>query len=138
MKSYLWLRVAAGLLAFFGFAHTLGMLSAARNDEEAAVWQTMRSFKFEVMGTARTHWDFYFGLNIFLSVNLFLLAILVWQLSNLAKRSPEQARPFMLTLMVGLVAFSILGWTHFFMAPLIISVLALICVVMALFQSRKV
>src|SRR5262249_54004683 len=72
MKAYIWLRCLAALLALFTIGHTLGTYSpkVVRGPAEAAMFQAMQSFRFPIMGFERTHWDFYRGFAITVSVLL--------------------------------------------------------------------
>lgn len=91
----------------------------------------MKSFHFEVMGSSRTHWDFYQGFSLFVIVTPLLLAVLIWLLGDLARTQPSQARPMVWALAVGVIFFAIIGWTNFFLAPALTNTLAALCLVMA-------
>lgn len=80
----------------------------------------MKALHFDAMGSLRTYWDFYFGFGIFLTVNLLLLSALLWQLASLVKSDPSKARPFVGLLCIAFLAFTVLSWQYFFIAPLVI------------------
>lgn len=65
------LRVASGLQLMFAVAHAFGHSTVpSRGGEENAVVEKMKAFTFDVMGSTRSHWEFYEGYSIFLVVDL--------------------------------------------------------------------
>ena len=122
MKPHVLLRATSALT----FAHALlnsfaGLLSGtSKNQEEFSLLNAMKALHFDAMGSLRTYWDFYFGFGLFLTVNLLLLSALLWQLASLAKAEPAIARPFVGLLCIAFLAFAVLSWLYFFIAPLII------------------
>ncbi len=85
MKPWIWLRVLAGIFAFFTLGHTLGTAAphVTRGAGEAAVFRAMQGFRFPIMGFNRTYWDFYRGIALTISLLLLALTIIAWQLSRL-------------------------------------------------------
>ena len=136
MKPTLLFKIASGLLAFFGVAHTLGMFS---EDEGAvkAVVKAMQTVHFDVMGSSRSLFDFYMGFGLLLTVFLLFSAVLSWQLGNLIKENSKIARSLAWPFAVCQIGVAILGWTNFFLAPQLVSTLAAACLVMAAWQSGK-
>ena len=79
MKPRTWLRIAAAVLAVHTIAHTLGgMNSNNQTPGIEAFIATMRNFRFNIMGTERTAWDFFHGLGLLFAANLAILTILSW------------------------------------------------------------
>jgi hypothetical protein len=114
------LRTAFGLTLFFAVAHTVGTVSTAvRDPQEQAVIDAMKGYQFDAMGVMRTVFDFYQGLGLFLSLNLLVLAALLWMLGSMARTAPARARPFVGMLAVAHVAMAALCWWKFFPAPLV-------------------
>lgn len=131
------LRAAFGLTLFFAVAHTLGTLSTAvRDPQEQAVFDAMKAYRFDAMGVMRTPFDFYYGLGLFLSLNLLILAVLLWMFGTMARAEPARARPFVGVLALGHVAMAALCWWKFFPAPLATTGLAAFCLVGAWWQLR--
>src|SRR2546428_11951846 len=81
----------------------------------------MQAFPFDIRGARRRHGDFYRGFSLLFSVSLLLLAVLLWQLAALAKRDPAGARPFVGSLLLAYLGFTILCGVYFFMAPAVFS-----------------
>ena len=122
MKPHILLRTASALTLVHALLNTFaGLLSGtSKNQDEVALLNSMKALRFDAMGSLRTYWDFYFGFGLFLTVNLLLISVLLWQLSSLVKAEPEIARPFIGLLCVAFLAFAVLSWLYFFIAPLII------------------
>lgn len=137
MKPWIWLRVAAFLQVFFAFGHTAGGIpsKAIRGPQEQAIFDAMRAFRFDVMGSTRSHWDFYQGFGLIISVNLAILAVLMWQLGSLSRTDPEGARPLVITLLLSEILIAVLSWRYFFLGPEVTSVLVSLCLGAAVITS---
>lgn len=138
MKPIVLLRIATVLLGIFLVGHTIGAVAtSSRGPEESAVFDAMRAYQFDAMGTARTHWDFYLGFSLFLSANLLLLIVMVIQVTNLAKSNLRAARPFVVALFVGHAIFASLCWIYFFIAPSVFTTAAAVCFGVAAAKMRQ-
>jgi hypothetical protein len=138
MKPSILLRVASVLTLVFFAGHTYRALDpSSRGPEEAAVFMAMQAYPFNVMGFRRTHWDFYRGFSLLLSVTLLLLAVLLWQIGAIAKSDPARARPLIASLFLGYMGFTILCGTYFFTAPAAVSAAAAICLALAFAASGR-
>ena len=129
----MWLRIAAVLQALGTVGHTTATASAAptHGPGERAVFDAMRAFRFDIMGSTRTTWDFYRGYQFSTTVTFLLLVSLLWLLSNLSRGTPEQARPLVLAILVAQSASAILGWTYFFAGPGVIGSAIVLCLAIA-------
>lgn len=123
MKSSIFFKIASGLLAFFGIAHSLGMFTEDEGEVKAVV-SMMRSVHFDAMGTSRTVFDFYFGFGLLLTVFLLFSSVLSWQLGNLSKEQPAMARRIAWPLAVTIMVVTLLCWIYFFIAPQVVASLA--------------
>ncbi|HET7765621.1 MAG TPA: hypothetical protein VFK92_11095 [Burkholderiales bacterium] len=136
MKQSILLRIASALTLVFCAGHTAGALApTSRGPEEAAVFMSMQSYPFVIMGVRRTHWDFYRGFSLLFSVTLLMLAVLLWQLGGIAKTEPARVRPLIVTLFAGYLGFTVLCGLFFFTAPAAVSAAAAICLALA-FTAR--
>lgn len=139
MKAHVLLRAASA----FTLAHALlnsfaGLLSGtSKNPEEASLLNAMKALQFDAMGSLRTYWDFYFGFGLFLTFNLLLLAVLLWQLASLVKAEPAMARPFVGSLCIAFLAFAVLSGLYFFIAPLVIEAIIALLLGLAYLSSRR-
>ncbi len=137
MKPWILMRVAAALELVFAFGHCAGGVprQAIRGPQEQAIFDAMRNFRFDVMGTMRSHWDFYQGFGLSISVNMVIFAVLMWQLGDLTRTNSEGARPLVMALLVGEVLNGLLSWKYFFAGPIVFSVLVTLCLAAALVTS---
>ena len=132
MKPTILLRIAAALTLVLCGGNTHRALDPlSRGADEAAVFMAMQAYPFGIMGFRRTHWEFYRGFSLLFSVTLLLLAVLLWQLGEIAKSDPARARPLIATLFLGYLGFTILCGMYFFTAPAAVSAAAGICLALA-------
>ncbi len=99
--------------------------------QELAVIDAMKSIRFDVMGSSRTYWDFYFGFGVAISFYLAVQAVVLWQLAALARTAPKQVRPTIAAFFIGFVANAIVVWKYFFAVPLVLAVAIAICLALA-------
>jgi hypothetical protein len=138
MRARGWLRAASVCLWFFTLGHTAGaFFSKSSGPQEDAVVQALKDFHFDAMGRDRTLWHFWEGFNVFTSLALATLAVLVWQLGRLSRDEPRAARPLVATLLVGMAAIAVLCWIDFFVAPAAASSLAAASLLMAWLSLRR-
>jgi D-alanyl-lipoteichoic acid acyltransferase DltB (MBOAT superfamily) len=138
MKSWIWFRALAVILAFFTLGHTLGTRQAiTTTPEEAAVISSMQHYRVPVMGFLRSYWDFYRGFSVTISVLLAALMVIAWQLGALSRRNPREALPFAVTILIACVANAIVSFSYFFTAPMVTSVAAVLCAGVALVLVRR-
>jgi hypothetical protein len=125
MRISTWLRLAGGALAPFWLGHTAAIvLSPSRGSEEQVVYAVMKQYSFDALGIQRTHWDFYRGYGVFMSVTVLLFIIWLWQLARIAQPYPAVARPLLVSTAVGLLAFAGVNAFWFMMPPAICCALA--------------
>lgn len=122
-------RLASLLNVLFLVGHMFGHLQFAvprRGPEEARLFEALQSFQFEVLGSMRSHWDFYRGSSLLLSVNIALLAALLWLLGSPAasRSSPDLVRNCLLAIGLGYLGIAAASWWYFFPAPGIVTTAA--------------
>jgi len=138
MKPWIWLRVASFLQALGTVGHTMASFdSPSRGPGEEAVFNVMRAYRFKILGLTRSHWDFYQGYELSITVTFAILAVLMWQLSSLSRTAPEHARPLIITVLICEIFMGIIGWEYFFAGPGVMSILIALCLVAALFTLRR-
>jgi len=134
MKASRWLRAASVLIALFFLGHTAAVLIPTKSSgprEDAAV-QAMRDFRLEVLGSNRSLWDFWQGMNFLLSANLLILAVLSWQIARRAQEDAAGIRPLVASLSGGLVVILVFCWKYFDVPAAGLSSLAAVCMFRAL------
>ena len=138
MKPWIWLRAGAALQGLGAVLHTIASMdSPSRGPTEQAVFAAMQSFQFQIAGVTRSHWDFYQGYEVCMTVVFAVLAVLIWQLSSLSKTEPRQAVPFIVTILVAEILLSAVSWEYFFAGPGGMSILIAACLTAALVGIRK-
>jgi hypothetical protein len=138
MRPWIWLRIGAALQGLGAVFHTIAAMdSPSRGPAEQAVFAAMQSFRFPIAGVIRSHWDFYRGYELFITVVFGVLAVLIWQLSTLSKTAPKQAMPFIVTILVAEILMSAIGWEYFFAGPGGMSILIAACLLAGLLGLRK-
>jgi len=138
MKPWTWLRIGAGLQGLGAVLHTIASMdSPSRGPAEEAVFAAMQTFLFQIAGVNRSHWDFYQGYELCITVVFAILAVLIWQLGNLSREEPRHAVPLITTILVAEILLSAVGWEYFFAGPGGMSILIGACLVAALIGLRR-
>lgn len=139
MKSWIWLRALAAILLLFATGHTMGTLSpkVTHGPAEATVLAAMQGVRFPMMGFERSYWELYQGFALTVSLMLFLMAVLAWQVSGVSRRNPATALPMAWTLLVWCVGIAVLGWMYFFWAPIGFATLAAVVAAGAIVLLRR-
>jgi hypothetical protein len=118
MKATLLLRIASVLSLIQCLMHIAGMFSSPKHGaEEIAVLETMKSHRFDVMGSLRSYWDFLLGYGLGLTITLLVQAILFWQLALFAKTNPAWTRPIVALFVFNCIGGAIVSWKYFFVGP---------------------
>lgn len=138
MKSSIWFRALAVLLAIFTLGHTFGTRKAVTTAPgEAAVIASMQQYQVPVMGFLRTYWDFYRGFSIIITLLLAALAVIAWQIGTLSRRNPREALPLAMTVLIVCIADALVSFVYFFTAPMVLSTAAVICAAIGVGLLRK-
>jgi hypothetical protein len=137
VKVTLFLRIASVLTFIHCVLHTIGgVLSSPKHGaEEIAVVETMKAHTFNVMGSMRSYWDFNMGYGLFTTINLFIQAVLFWQLGTLAKSNAAGIKPILVLFSLGYVAMTVVAWRYFFIGPAITELIIAGCLAAAFFTA---
>jgi len=139
MKAALLLRVAAVLALLHGVLHTIGgVFGRAAPGAQEAVVLTMKAYQFDVQGMMRSYWDFYRGFGLFITVSFLVQAVVFWQLAALTRTDAGRTRPIVMAFCVGYVAYAVLSWRYFFVAPLVVEVVIAGCLLGAWVLAGRV
>ena len=125
MRATLYLRIASVLTIIHAILHTIGgVLSKPNNGaREIAVIDAMKSQSFNVMGSMRTYWDFFYAYGWLLGLALLVEGILFWQLATIAKTNATPIRPIIMLFCLNFVVTTVLSWKYFFIAPAVTEIL---------------
>lgn len=139
MKPWVWLRIAAVLQALGIVGHNLATLStkATHGPAEQAVFDAMRGFQFNIMGSTRSDWDFYRGYQFMTTVNFALILVLLWMLSNMSRSVPREARPLVVATLIAQIFFVVIAWEFFFAGPGVVGGLMALCIAIAAFELYR-
>lgn len=136
MRASILYRISSVLILLFAIGHTLGF---RKTDPAWGVDQTLAALKqitFAVQGFHRTYYDFYVGSGFFVTVFMLFTAVLAWQLSRLPAATLAQLPWITWGLALAYTGSLIISCCYFFMAPLIFSILIVLCLTAAAAQSR--
>jgi hypothetical protein len=137
VNAVLLLRIAAVIALVFAVGHTSGgPWTPSAEAGAASVVEAMKSVSFDAMGSHRSYWDFYFGFGASISIYMFAQAAFLWLLARLAKTQPVLVRPFVLVLLASYAVNGFVAWRYFFVLPLGLSVVMVLCLALALFAMR--
>jgi hypothetical protein len=138
VNAILLLRIASVVALLFALGHTSGSPWTPTEEPSAAsVVEAMKSVSFDVMGSNRSYWEFYLGFGLSISVYMLAQAAFLWLLATLAKTQPASVRPFLAVLLASYAINGFFAWRYFFVLPLVLSVVMVICLALALFASRR-
>lgn len=138
MQPTLFLRGAALLTALLGIGHTLGKPWIPTNDPlTTAVTVAMKSHSIHITGVERTLMDFYVGFGITISINLFLQAVLLWMVADLAGGQPARARSMAAVFFIANAAATVVAGIHLFAVPLIFSAVVTLLLGVSIFLPWK-
>ena len=137
MKPAIFLRIASVLTFVHCAGHTIGgLFGKPRNGpEEIAVKETMKGHVFNVMGSMRSYWDFFFGYGLGVTITLLIQGLLFWQLATMSKANLAWTRPILILFFFNFVAMSVVVWRYFFIAPAVTELLIAACLAAAYFAA---
>jgi hypothetical protein len=138
VKATLFLRIASVLSFIHCVLHTVGGVfgSPQHGAEEIAVIESMKTHHFDLLGSMRSYWDFFFGYGLFVTIILFILGIVFWQLAGLATTNPYSVRPIVAAFCLNFLAMAVVAWKYFFIAPAVAELLIALCLAAAFAKSH--
>ena len=137
MKPVIYLRAASLLTLLHAVLHTIGgVFGKPEPGPQQVAVAAMKANQFPLMGATRSYWSFYMGMGLAVTVFLTVTAVVLWQLSSLAKMEPTRLRPIYWAFLLGFVAMAINSYAYFFPAPVIVELIIAACLGMAIFTSR--
>ena len=138
MKTSLLLRIAAVVTLLFCAGHTAGIpWTPAVGPAELPVVEAMKGPSFDVIGSTRTYWDFYFGFGLTISLLLLLAAVVLWQLAALARTDARRLRPIIAAFLLAFFGNTILTQKYFFVIPVVMSIVIAILLGLAFYAAGK-
>jgi hypothetical protein len=140
MSTTLFLRIASVLTIIHAILHTIGgVLSKPSNGApEVAIIDAMKSRSFNVMGSMRTYWDFFYGYGWLLGLALLVQGILFWQLATIAKTNAAPIRPIIMLFCLNFIVTTVIAGKYFFIAPAVTEILIAAFLAAAYFTAGSV
>jgi len=137
MKASWLYRIASILMLLFAVGHTIGFSQIDPKWGVDSLIQSMHSIHFNVSGSDRTYWDFFFGFGLFVTALMVFSSLVAWQFSNLSVETLAQMRigAWGFVASFGVVAY--LSWRYFFLVPIVFSVSICLCLTAAAWISGK-
>lgn len=122
-------------MLIFAAGHALGGTNSWSPPGDTPVLQSMRSFRFDVMGVTRTYFDFYLGFGHYITILLVLQSVVLWQLGTIAKTNASLTRPIIAAILAATVAGALVSWNYIFLVPVVFSGVIAVILAIALFAS---
>lgn len=138
MNPRIWLRIAAILTLIHSVLHTIGgVYGAAAPGPQTVAETAMKANTFMALGSLRSLWMFYRGMGLSVTVFLTVGAIIFWLLGDLTSVLGAGLRPILITFAAGYVAFAVVSWQYFFLAPIVVELLIAACLIIAAIGLRN-
>ena len=137
MKASLFYRIAAILLLFFAFGHTLGFRQSDPSWGVDSLLASMRSIHFDVQGFSRTYWDLFVAAGFSVGVFYFFAAILAWQLGGLPAETLGRMSGTAWAFAACFPAITVVSWRYLFILPIVFSAVITVCLVAAAWLSAQ-
>jgi len=137
MRASILYRISSVLILLFAIGHTLGF---RKTDPSWGVDQTLSVLKrttFHIQGFDRTYYGFYAGSGYFVAVFMLFTVLVTWELGRLPAATLRQLPWLTWGLALVYAGSLLISLRYFFMAPLIFSVLILLCLTAAAIAARK-
>jgi hypothetical protein len=139
MKPVTYLRAASLLTLLHAVLHTIGgVFGKPEPGPQQTAVAAMKANQFPLMGATRSYWSFHIGMGLAVTIFLTVTAVVLWQLSSLAKTDSYRLRPIYAAFLVAFIAMAINSYAYFFPPPLIAELVIAACLGMAIFTSRPV
>src|SRR5579863_3377566 len=121
MKSSRFYRIAAILLLFFAFGHTLGFRQSDPAWGVDTLLASMRSLHFDVQGFSRTYWDLFLAAGFSVGVFYLFAAVLAWQLAALPAQTLAEMRLAGWAFALCFAAITVVSCRYLFILPIVFS-----------------
>jgi hypothetical protein len=119
--SILFFLLMVGHMSAYPWASTHGV-------QESQLVNSMESVEFNFFGEHSTYWSLYFGWGLLVGVLLFTLAIILWFLSDLARRAPRHLGVITGVISASCLVGAYLSFRFFFIPPVVL--FSAICVIL--------
>ena len=120
------IRIAAGLILFFAFGHTMGHFTRydVTDPKEKEVLQIMSNNRFDLFGQTTSYDKMYTGMSMNLIFTLLVFTIILWHISNISTDNKKLATNLLLPVTFCVFGFSVTNFLFFFLVPAITCLVA--------------
>jgi hypothetical protein len=135
MRASLLYRISSILLVLFAIDHTVGFSQIDPAWHVDSLVESMKSVHFNVNGSERTYWDFFFGFGLFVTVLMLFASSVAWQLGGLPPSTLAAMRASAWGFAISFAVIAWLSWRYFFIIPLVFSIVIFLCLAAAAWFS---
>ena len=136
MKTPWLYYIASALLVLFAIGHQLGFRQVDPTWHANDVVSSMQQTHFMVQGFDRTYWSFFSGFGFFSTAFLLFSALLALEFGRLGDGTRAELATMRWAFALCFVVITLLMWTNFFAAPLVLAILVTVCLLLAARQPR--
>jgi len=141
MKATTWFRISAVILVLFAVGHTIGFMGfRGLGAESEAVRAQMDAVRFATQpgGPANfTFGGFYVGFGLFNTAFYVFAAWVAWRLGAMARRGSPDVAALGWPMVALMIVSAALAIKYFFTPPIVLSVLAAVCLAVGTWLGRK-
>jgi len=138
MKVWILLRIASISFLSIFLGHTMALLKPSeRGPAEETILQALKGYQFPLMGSVRSHFDFYLGSSWVVSIFMIVLVALLWILSQQSKKNPRSVLGLIVVIFLGSLPFTAICWLQFFAVPGIAATISTLALFAAVVQIRQ-
>jgi hypothetical protein len=138
MKAFHFLRIASVITLLWFAGHTAGRPWTPYTDPEALpILEAMKNHSFEAEGFKGTYWDLYYGFGLMISAYVLVQAVVLWQVSTLAKTDAIRVRPIVASFLVSFIISGAVAWQYFFIVPVVMAGVIALCLALALVLASR-
>ena len=137
MKASILYRIAAVLLVLFAAAHTLGFSQSDPAWGVEALLGSMRSIRFDVMGSSRTYWDLFVAAGYCVGVFYLFTAVLAWQLGGVPGAALARLHGIRWAFALAFAAIAVVSVRYLFIIPIVFSALITVCLAAAAWLAGR-
>lgn len=134
VTTSLLIRFSAVTVLLFAAGHLLGAANSWSPLGDSAVLQSMREFSFDVMGTTRSYWHFYYGFGLYIGLLLAAQGVALWQAASLPA---VHVRPLLVTSAVTWAAGTVILWQYIFIVPVLFSIVCSAGIIASLISASR-
>jgi hypothetical protein len=138
VKATIFLRTASVLVFLHAVLHTIGGVFGKVEAGPATIAVTaMKANRFLAFGNQRTFWEFYMGLGLGVTIFLVMDSVVLWLLAPLVVSYPKEVQPVLAAFAIGYLVFAVNSFRFFFLGPVVVEILIVVCLVAAIAKGRK-